>query len=252
MALNVLAVAPLLNSPGVNPRTGRHWRDATHAFQPAAYSLARYATRTRGASANVRVVFPSTIDETRDLLSTTTTYGLIAFFCHGSPTGIQCFAGGSPKELASILLKCMTPDATLALYACATAKPRPAGKTPFAYALSSLMPGHTVLCHAARGHTTMNPLKVCLESGIRRWWYPNDWDLPDWRNLWRQRNSPDGPFVPRPEAFEFALTKDLVPQGARTRSIALLQREPGNQDPSAEGCSASPPVPQSHETPHPP
>lgn len=178
--MKALGIYPRHNTPGVNPRTGRPWRDATGAFQPEAQAWGRvllalghnvqlsdfdnllpYRDRRQGVDRAIRAWG---LEES----------GLVAFFCHGWSSGLQ--TGHNMATLPPFTLE----PSLWVLYACSAGSDALPG-APYACFASELAraQGDMVFAHAdvpgtrrneGRGHTTRNPhVKIFGPDGAGRW-----------------------------------------------------------------------------------
>lgn len=166
---NVLAIHASTNKPGINPKTGKPWKDATGAFIPEARKFAAL----HGGTA-----IPFTNDATpaarrkqvNAILEENRRSDAVAFFCHGLKSSIQTGHGAAQVDaLAQLLRLACIPGAPIILYACDSAdtptKGAPGGDGGFADKLRDAMireswgfwRGSHVDAHVTTGHTTENP-----------------------------------------------------------------------------------------------
>lgn len=169
-----LVFAPLRNTPGINKRTGKPWRDGDE-LQGESRAFVKRLGFERGVAMfdnrdemgerraavlhHVHAAEPGTLE-------------LLAFFCHGWSDGIQGgFKCKHVRGLARELQAVAAPEFTVALYCCSTGddrdpttaqkQPGPGGDGGFADRLRDelceLGVAATVFAHETAGHTTRNP-----------------------------------------------------------------------------------------------
>lgn len=175
----VIAIAPRANTPGVNPRTGKPWRDASGAFQIEARAFARlhrgrYVTFDNLAPQAER--FADVID-----LLTGRRADVVAFFMHGYRTGLQCGVTlRNVHVLAATLRDCGAK--VVPLMACDAARDAdrdrkddmedgPGGAGGFASVLARS--GFQIDAHANPQHATKNP-------NVRRFLPDDGTDAGEW------------------------------------------------------------------------
>lgn len=161
--MTFLAIAPEHNTPGINKRTGRPWRDGDE-FQREARAFAKLHAGKVMTFNNLRPTGARFV-EVIDYLTPMRGVDVIAFFCHGLKHAIQIGANlGNVETLAATLRAC---GATIVpLYACDAARDAdgrkdddrvdgPAGAGGFASVLAR--GGFRVDAHVTTAHTTINP-----------------------------------------------------------------------------------------------
>lgn len=170
--MTVLAIAPAHDRPGVNPKTGRPYKDATGAFLPEA----RAFVDLHGGRL---VAFDSLAVETERLQEVVRAlreergkaHAAIGLFMHGYRTGMQCgFRSFNVATVADALAWALAPGGVVALYACDAARDTdadrsddtakgPGGAGGFASRLARALGPRArwVDAHATAAHTTKNP-----------------------------------------------------------------------------------------------
>jgi hypothetical protein len=210
--MTTLILAQGYNKPGINPRTGKPWTDATGAFLPEAraFKALHGGTLLELASPTPppyrRVWSERAIRATTDL-------DVLAVFGHGTPSRLVLTGHGMAQvdDLVDAIVEAEPWDdhepLTIVLYACLTGR----GRTGFADVLADRLPADHVWAHSTAGHTTWNPY-VELAGG------PNGGDPvfvpkdgPRWRR-WRDRLREDQAYrlsfwkvahgLPRAQALE--------------------------------------------------
>lgn len=117
-----VAFYPLHNTPGINPKTGAPWRDASTVFKPEAERFAAlHGIEVRGF--DNRPGYDVRRREIRAMLAGFPLGELdcVAFFCHGWKTGIQ--AGWSTRnigDLSQAISDAGTHAVAVPLYCCST------------------------------------------------------------------------------------------------------------------------------------
>jgi hypothetical protein len=170
--VSVLAIAPAYDRPGVNPATGRPYRDATQAFQPEAEEFARLHGG-RVATFDSRANEIARLQETLQILKAERGAGhaAIGLFMHGFRSGMQCgFRLWNVSDAARALTAALAPGGVVALYACDAARDTdsdrkddtakgPGGAGGFASRLAAALgpAARWVDAHATAAHTTKNP-----------------------------------------------------------------------------------------------
>lgn len=196
--MTALVFASLRNTPGLNKRTGKPWRDADE-FHGEARDFVKRLVLERGVALfdnrdemgerraailqHVRVVEPGALS-------------LLAFFCHGWPDGIQAgFKCEHVRGLAKELKAVAAPELTVVLYCCSTGddrdpttaqrQPGPGGDGGFADRLRDelceLGVAATVFAHETAGHTTRNPYVRVFRPDERA---GGHWLVEPWSELW--------------------------------------------------------------------
>jgi hypothetical protein len=172
-----LCFVPRFNRPGLNPATGKPWRDATGAFQPEAeawrahlegrgFEVVSVMVDNKATPFAMRTTVRMALEAHRDL-------AVVAFFCHGFRSGLQFgIRLASVEGLASDLVDALAPAGVVALYACDAARDMDADRTDdladgpggdggFADRLRDEMHrlgwAGWVDAHASAAHTTKNP-----------------------------------------------------------------------------------------------
>jgi hypothetical protein len=181
MALQVLAIHPLFNTP--------NRKDASGAFIPEARAFVElHAPGSRLAFDNNKAL-PDRRAEVTRILQRHAGKDLrcVAFFCHGwgrgkGEMGMQTgFMERHIPALAALLDGCLAKDGVVALYACDSGrdedydrkddvKPEATGVGGFASQLSKALK-RPVLAHAKEGHTTTNPFVMRFGADGVGVWY---------------------------------------------------------------------------------
>lgn len=212
--MHILAFSKLANTPGINPATGKPYRDATGAFQPSMDALFTRAYQL-GHTTGERSLLNTPSETALRLAATSGTFDVVAFFCHGWPSGLELWRKRPLQELVDHLTRLTAPESRIALYGCWTAGQTKSVRDPFAFKLSRKMPDRYVLAHDCKGHSAWNPHKVMLRGGAIEWSYPSPM-THQWELLWKKAktNAQGNPerfkdgspkWVVRPEGFDASL-----------------------------------------------
>lgn len=170
----VLAVHASTNTPGINPRTGKPWKDATGAFIPEARAWAQFHGGTAHPFDNEAPKGQRRAEVDRIIgrrgHTPDTRVDAVGIFCHGLTRSLQTgHVIGNVDRLANALTNATKPGAKVVLYACSAAdtpvKNGPGGDDGFADRLRDALihraPSHWyfghVDAHVTAGHATTNP-----------------------------------------------------------------------------------------------
>lgn len=219
--MTVLAIAPRYDRPGVNPKTGKAWKDATGAFLPEARAFVKLHGGEVATFDN-RASEASRFRETLEILASSGPIETLAFFCHGFKSGIQC---GARVHNLWALARAIPSVQSIALYACDAARDSdadraddtargPGGEGGFASLLARKARAQWVDAHATAAHTTKNPhLRRFGPSGIGRWLVEPGSDL--WGE-WCARLQNDRDFrLTFPRLSEAEIRESLHASGSR-------------------------------------
>lgn len=173
----IIAFAPIHDKSGINPKNGRPWKDATHAFIPEAKAFLRHhkqpesdlvmVDNSKSPAEMKRAVYAALDREPRKKI-----HG-VAFFCHGLKDRIQFGIRQSDiPEFAEKMVKHADPALRVTFYACDAGRDNDGqrdddleqfgGDNGFADRVRDELCRHgNVRCvvdaHTTAAHTTMNP-----------------------------------------------------------------------------------------------
>jgi hypothetical protein len=122
--VKIISFAPIHNKPGINPKTGKPWVDATHAFIPEAKAFMRHHAVPESHLHLVDNSKPAAwmkafvLDTLAKEVENGPIHG-VAFFCHGFKAGIQ-FGMRVPDVggLTKIIAKNSVHDVRVSFYCC--------------------------------------------------------------------------------------------------------------------------------------
>lgn len=173
------------NTPGINPKTGKPWADATGAFAPESKAFCKTLEipLENRIGIDCRVPAPrrkkAVLEGIKNLFNPDDPISAVACFCHGWPSGIQL---GLTRDLTGDFLTeaepFFDPEMTWIFYACSTAEndvpdssvenigPGTDGgfADRFRDKMVELGIGGRVYAHKKPGHTTENPTIVVFSA----------------------------------------------------------------------------------------
>lgn len=198
------------NTPGINPRTGKPWADATGAFQPEALRCKKVWGTSNDCVVPMdcvtipkgqRRVYLAHVFDHLSFRYGADSINTVGIFCHGWKNGIQLGydrTGDRVLDFVRLLRSVCAKDVVVILYACSAAdgddddtqEIGPATDGGFADKLRDMlclegMVYCKVYGHKTRGHATQNPHLVKFEGGGSRGdKQGGEWVIPPDHKLW--------------------------------------------------------------------
>lgn len=164
------------NTKGINPATGRPWRDGDEFLSEAQGYCAFHGDLARFELIDNRLPSRQRFTQLLQLFIVNgieRRYDAVTVFCHGLKSGLQVGADlTNVARLAEAMASACAKDVTITLYACSAGadddadlqderEPGPGGDGGFADQLRDQLFNYgtnaRVLAHTVRGHTTRNP-----------------------------------------------------------------------------------------------
>jgi hypothetical protein len=242
MPPQTLVLYSSVNTPGINVKTGRPWRDSTHAFAPGALAFQRRMDQKLLPATLVGIDCskprPARRHQVLQAFEHAGSVSVVAMFCHGYERGVQMgYDVEQVGELADLIERAgggAVPNPRVILYACEAGDSNvgPGGDGGFADALRDelcerRLTGCQVDAHTTTGHSYQNPhVRRFLGMGSPTGGSGGTWVVQPGKKMWAKwRARMADPHDPLWMDFPFMsiaqIHAELSPAGEDTRPMRL-------------------------------